>query len=82
MANPQAKHWPEIRVSDLPRLRASLGGSYGIDVTGGMLSKVNEMCQLVVKIPGLHVRLISGQRSGAVYRALLNHPKAGGTLLW
>lgn len=79
--NPQAEHWPEIRVSDLPRLRASLGGSHGVDVTGGMLSKVNEMCQLVTRVPGLHVRLISGQRPGAVYKALLNQPAAGGTVI-
>lgn len=81
MLAPRAEHWPEITASDLPRLRASLSGSHGIDVTGGMLSKVTEMCQLVARNPGLHVRLISGQRPGAVYKALLNQPDAGGTVI-
>ena len=79
LRDPTADLWPEITPGDLPRLRASLGGSHGVDVTGGMLSKVTEMCQLAADQPGLEVRLISGLRPGAIYRALLGAEDAGGT---
>lgn len=82
LANPDAIHWPEITPDDLPALQASLGGSHGIDVTGGMLSKVTEMCQMVRSHPGLEVRLVSGLRPGAVHAALLGYPNAGGTRIY
>ncbi len=81
LADPTAARWPEITPADLPALRASLGGSYGVDVTGGMLSKVAEMCHLVQTHPGLTVRLVSGLRAGAVRAAVLGLPQAGGTLI-
>jgi isopentenyl phosphate kinase len=77
-----AEPWPEITPGDLPRLRASLGGSHGVDVTGGMLSKVTEMCQLVADQPGLEVRLVSGLRPDAIYHALLGAEDAGGTRIF
>lgn len=81
LADPDAEHWPEITPATLPDIQAHLGGSHGVDVTGGMLSKVTEMVNLVATHPGLEVRLISGAREGAVTDALLNLPSAGGTLI-
>ena len=43
LVDPLAEQWPEITPATLPAVRASLGGSHGVDVTGGMLSKVAEM---------------------------------------
>ena len=80
--DPAAVLWPEITPDDLPRLRASLGGSHGVDVTGGMASKVAEMCQLAASQPGLEVRLVSGLRPDAIYRALLGAQDAGGTRIF
>jgi isopentenyl phosphate kinase len=77
-----AQPWPVLTPADLPRLRASLGGSHGVDVTGGMASKVTEMGQLVANQPGLEVRLVSGLRPEAIYRALLGAEGAGGTLIF
>ncbi|MEI2689972.1 MAG: isopentenyl phosphate kinase [Anaerolineae bacterium] len=74
-----AAPWPLITPSDLPRLRAGLGASHGVDVTGGMLSKVSEMCRLAAGQPGLEVRLVSGLRVDAVYDALLGRAASGGT---
>jgi isopentenyl phosphate kinase len=48
-----------------------LGGSHGMDVTGGMRSKVEEMLALVRRVPGVSVRIFSGEESGNVERALL-----------
>lgn len=81
LVDPQARHWPKITLADLPELRSSLGGSHGVDVTGGMLSKVMEMAALVAAHTELQVRLVSGLRPGAVHAALLDLPQAGGTLI-
>jgi isopentenyl phosphate kinase len=82
LRDPAADLWPEITPDDLPRLRASLGGSHGVDVTGGMASKVAAMCQLAASQPGLEVRLVSGLRPDAIYRALLGAQDAGGTRIF
>ncbi len=82
LQNPAAESWPEITPADLPRLHANLGGSHGVDVTGGMASKVTEMCRLVARQPGLEVRLVSGLRPDAIYRALLGAQDAGGTRIF
>lgn len=79
LLDPAAQPLPLITPDDLPRLRASLGGSHGVDVTGGMFSKVTEMCRLASNLPGLEVRLVSGLRAGAIYHSLLGDEEAAGT---
>jgi len=81
LVDPLAELWPEITPATLPALRASLGGSHGVDVTGGMLSKVEEMVRLVTAHPNLEVRIVSGLRRGAVHAALVGHEAAGGTVI-
>ncbi len=49
---------------------AYLGGSAGIDVTGGMIEKVNLMLNLVQQIKHLQVSIFSGLETGMVHRAL------------
>ncbi len=51
-------------------LRASLGAAAGADVTGGMLSKVEQMLQLVQEMRGLSVQIFSGEEPGNLARAL------------
>lgn len=81
LADALAEPWPLITPAGLPGLQASLGQSHGVDVTGGMLSKVTEMCALVEAYPEIEVRLVSGLRPGALYASLLGLPEAGGTLI-
>ena len=81
LVDPTAQHWAVFTPADLPQLGAGLGGSHGVDVTGGMLSKVSEMCRLVAAHPGLQVRLVSGLRPGAVQVALLDGTAGGGTVI-
>ena len=61
---------PRITPSSFPSVRALLGGSHGIDVTGGMLTKVEQMVELVGRLPGLSVHIISGETSGLLAQAL------------
>ncbi len=47
-----------------------VGGSHGVDVTGGMKSKVEEMLSLVEQIPSLNVQIFSGEELGNTENAL------------
>ena len=78
---PAARLIPEITAANWTQVRASLGGSHAADVTGGMLSKVEQMVTLAGDLPGLTVHFLSGLRSGALQTALLDPTAAGGTLL-
>lgn len=49
---------------------AKIGGSQGLDVTGGMRVKVEEMLTLVEQIPHLRVQIFSGEELGNVEKAL------------
>jgi isopentenyl phosphate kinase len=65
----------EILIKELtPELylehRASLREGLGVDITGGMQTKVATMVSLVEIIPGLEVFIFSGEISGNVHRAL------------
>ena len=59
-----------ITPASLPTVRGLLGGSHGVDVTGGMLSKVEQMAALVAKFPELTVHILSGETSGLLAQSL------------
>jgi len=59
--------------------QVALHGSAAADVTGGMASKVRQSLALAEQIPGLQVRIFSGEQEGAVERALLG--EAVGTVI-
>ncbi len=80
LANPGAARIPVITPATLPAIATKLSSSHGVDVTGGMLSKVNEMCRLVAAHPQMEVRLVSGLRNGALLQAVLGNDE-GGTLI-
>lgn len=67
---------PEISPDNWSALRAKVGGSHAPDVTGGMLSKVEEMLNLVVAMPDLTVHILSGHRPGALEDAIKVAPGA------
>jgi len=69
----EARHWE--------RLGQALGGSHAVDVTGGMLTKVQLMSELVNELPGLRVSLVSGARPGVLERALVDPDWNPGTLI-
>ena len=61
-------------------LGVGLGGAEGVDVTGGMLSKVEQMLDLVRSVPDLEVTIFSAQEPGDLSRALTGE-KIGTRLL-
>jgi isopentenyl phosphate kinase len=81
LLNPQAQLIPEISSANYPEMDPFLGGSVGVDVTGGMKSKVRLMWNLVQNTPGLSVRIITGSRSGVLEHVLLNNTYPAGTIL-
>ncbi len=72
---------PAIRPGQRAVLQKQLGSSHGVDVTGGMFSKVNEMLDLLTQQPRLSVRICSGAPAGELERALLDPDYPAGTLL-
>ncbi len=76
--DPEARLLPRLTPEEALRLEG-MGGSHGVDVTGGMAGKVRLMAQLVRSIPGLRVHILSGRSPGRVRDALLHPSSAGGT---
>lgn len=69
----------EITPRNLAQVAPGIGGSAATDVTGGMASKVRQSLELAQKVPGLQVRIFSGETIGNVRRALSG--EAVGTLI-
>jgi isopentenyl phosphate kinase len=72
---------PEISRQNFHQVEHMLAGSHGVDVTGGMLTKVRSMYALVQERPELKVQLISGQKPGLIKRALLEPDFGEGTTI-
>lgn len=51
-------------------IEAALSGSGGIDVTGGMETKVRDMLALTELVPGLSIRIFNGITTGLLHDAL------------
>lgn len=68
---------PHITADNLEAIAAALGGSHGVDVTGGMASKVRSMVVLAGQVPGLQIRIFSGTTQGQLENALVNHSTPG-----
>lgn len=80
--DPTAALIPEIRPGMMPELARILGASRGVDVTGGMVSKVEEMLALLAATPSLRqVQIISGLVPGLVRSVLVDPALHAGTRL-
>jgi isopentenyl phosphate kinase len=63
----------------LGAVRPGLGGSHGVDVTGGMAAKVAQVMRWIAAWPDLEVLICSGLTPGNLYRALATPEQAVGT---
>jgi isopentenyl phosphate kinase len=69
-----------ITPATLPLLAETLGGSRGVDVTGGMVAKVAQMVNLVQTTPSLaYVQVITGLTPGLLQRVLVDPTARAGT---
>jgi len=75
--NPKAERIPEITPENFEEIKSFLKGSHGIDVTGGMLHKVEILLGLVEF--GITSRIISGLEKGNLKNAILG--KKSGTII-
>jgi isopentenyl phosphate kinase len=66
----EAQRIPTITPAALPALLAGLGGSHGVDVTGGMRAKVEQSLAMVRNNPGLEIVVCSALPAGALAAAL------------
>ncbi|MBC7870922.1 MAG: isopentenyl phosphate kinase family protein [Chitinophagaceae bacterium] len=71
---------PRITPKTLMNFQSALTGSAGVDVTGGMLTKVRDMLALVEAVPGLKIRIIDGTQPNLLLQTLLEQIEPG-TLL-
>jgi isopentenyl phosphate kinase len=78
--NPDAQRIPRVDGSNIDEVLSGAAGSHGVDVTGGMRSKVEFMWQLVSTHPGMEVQLI-GVEPGLLQRALLGQAEGEGTTI-
>jgi isopentenyl phosphate kinase len=72
---------PEINSRNYAEIEQMLAHSFGVDVTGGMLSKVRTLFQLVTEQPNLVVHIVTGRRNRLIEQALVDAKLAEGTLL-
>lgn len=79
--HPDAPSLPRLRASQVQMLATALGGSHGIDVTGGMASKIETMAALLQNHPTLIVHLLSGEIPGHLERHLRDPELPLGTTL-
>lgn len=77
LRNPSARRIAWITPAEWETVRAALGASHAVDVTGGMVSKVQIMVELVRAHPELQVSIVSGAIPGRVRDALLGTLSAG-----
>jgi isopentenyl phosphate kinase len=78
---PDAQHIARLTPARFAQVEAGLGDSHGVDVTGGMLSKVRQMMALVETQRIHRVHLISGLKAGALERVLVDPEIVEGTVI-
>lgn len=78
---PDARPISHLTAAELPDLAAALGGSHGIDVTGGMANKMISMVALLALLPRLRIHLLSGETPARLHRHLLEPDLPLGTIL-
>jgi len=70
-----------ITPSTFSSITSALGGSNAVDVTGGMLAKVQGMLDLIVENPELTIRIMGGTVPGMLTNTLLQQTQPGTLIL-
>jgi isopentenyl phosphate kinase len=72
---------PRVTPQSFAEIRAGLGGSHGVDVTGGMAAKVAQALGWITRRPELTVLICSGLEPDNLYRALIGSSTTVGSWL-
>jgi isopentenyl phosphate kinase len=72
---------PEINSKNYADIKHMLSTSFAVDVTGGMLSKINSLYELVTEQPNLRVQIITGRRNQLMEKTLIDPDLGEGTVL-
>lgn len=80
--DPQAERIAAITNAMYEQMRAALGESHGVDVTGGMAAKVEEALAMVTAQPGMEIIICSGLMAGNLQNALLQPVGTVGTRIF
>ena len=72
---------PVITPDNVAQYASALGGSHGIDVTGGMIGKVRQMLGVVQHHPAIEARIFSGTVRGNLQRLLITPDTSIGTAI-
>jgi isopentenyl phosphate kinase len=76
-----ARRIARITPATFGQVEAGLGDSHGVDVTGGMLSKIRQAIAMLEQRRTQRVHLISGLKEGALARVLLDPSAVEGTVI-
>lgn len=79
--NDPAHAIPVIRSDDKQRIQSVLQGSRGVDVTGGMASKVNLCLDILAACPSTSILIFDGRPANALREVLLGQRNDVGTRL-
>ena len=79
LVEPGATLIPLVTPASFAQIRAGLGGSHGVDVTGGMAAKVEQVLGWIAKRSELSVLICSGLEPDNLYHALVGEPYAVGS---
>lgn len=71
---------PSITSNNFEQYKPILGGSGGVDVTGGMITKVADMLTLAETVQGLKIHICSGLKQGLLTETLLGKSDIGTTI--
>ncbi len=72
---------PTVTLRSFAEIRTGLGGSHGVDVTGGMAAKVEQAFGWIAKRPELTVLICSGLEPDNLYHALIGAQETRGSWL-
>ncbi|MDX1523254.1 MAG: isopentenyl phosphate kinase [Anaerolineae bacterium] len=81
LTHPDAELYDSIDNSDWAEVEATLGGSHGTDVTGGMFTKVRDMYRLTVAMPPMQAMIFSGEKPGHLEAVLKGQMVDFGTII-
>lgn len=82
LLEPSAERIPVVTRAMLGSLQASLGASHGVDVTGGMATKVEQSLAIVSQQSDADVVICSGLIGGNLFTVLTDPESSIGTRIY